>query len=210
MAGTVPTWTGPLVTSSKDSTAAQTGTTRPRPAIFLDRDGTLNVDRCITYREDQFELIDGVSEGLRLLRLWGFDLVVITNQSGIGRGDYRYEDMARFNGLLIRALDHVHLSHTDFYYCPHDPVRETCTCCKPNPGMLLQASRDRSIDLARSYMIGDKISDVVAGQRAGCRTTILVRTGITDDRKRYNARPDYVAQNLLEAAHIVGEVEGMT
>jgi len=194
---------------TKDSEEIQNRLSRLRQTIFLDRDGTLNVDCYVTYRDEQFELLDGVREGLQLLRTWGFELVIVTNQSGIGRGDYRLEDMIHFNELIIKELNDIELSQDDFYFCPHDPAKESCDCCKPNPGMLLKAAEERSINLKHSYLIGDKMSDILAGQRAGCKKTILVKTGITDDRDKYKVKPNYIVENLLEAAHIIANVEGI-
>jgi D-glycero-D-manno-heptose 1,7-bisphosphate phosphatase len=180
-----------------------------RQTVFLDRDGTLNVDDYVTHREEQFQLIEGVKEGLLLLKTWDFDLVVVSNQSGIGRGDYPEEDMVRFNDLLIKELEPIDIRREDFYFCPHDPEKEVCDCCKPNPGMMIKAAKDRSINLAQSYIIGDKMSDILAGHRAGCKKTILVKTGITDDLDRFDTAPDYVVDNLIEAAQIIARVEGI-
>jgi D-glycero-D-manno-heptose 1,7-bisphosphate phosphatase len=177
-------------------------------AVFLDRDGTLNVDKYVTFKPEQFELIQGVKEGLILLERWGFDLVIISNQGGIGRGKYTEEQMWLFNDLLIQALQPVELSREDIYFCPHTP-EENCTCCKPQPGMLINAAKKRSINLGQSYMIGDKLSDIHAGRSAGCKITILVTTGITDDQGKHASEPDYVVDDLIEAARIIARIEGL-
>jgi D-glycero-D-manno-heptose 1,7-bisphosphate phosphatase len=180
-----------------------------RRLILLDRDGTLNVDKYVTYRADQLEIIPGVMEGLRRLAEWGCAFAIVSNQGGIGRGDYRAEDMRAFNELLFRALAPLPLGRECFYFCPHDAARGPCRCRKPKPFLLLKAARDTGIPPGQAYMIGDKLSDILAGQRAGCRKTILVRTGITDDRERYRGvSPDFEVEDLVEAAEVIGRVEG--
>ena len=151
-------------------------------AVFLDRDGTINVEVQYLSQVEDFQFIPGVPWALKCLKDAGFLLVVVTNQSGIGRG---YYDEA--------ALDTIHSHmHTDLasfgaaidacYFCPHHPehaigdYRTECACRKPLPGMLQQAARDLDIDLGASFMIGDKLADIEAGLAAGC-TSLLVMTG---------------------------------
>lgn len=193
----------------KQSQSIQSQLNQLHQTVFLDRDGTLNVDDIITYREKQFQLIEGVREGLLQLKIWGFDLIVVSNQAGINRGKYSEQQMRQFNELIIKALDPLDVKQEDFYFCPHDPEKEECECRKPNPGMLSRAAEDRSINLSQSYIIGDKMSDILAGKRAGCKKTILVKTGITDDVDKYDVAPDYVVENLVEAARVIAEVEGI-
>lgn len=190
-----------------ESQSIQTQLDQLRQTVFLDRDGTLNVDKIVTYEQKQFQLIDGVREGLLLLKTWGFDLVVVTNQAGISRGKYSEQQMRKFNDLLIKSLEPLDINPEDFYFCPHDPEVEKCECCKPNPGMLHSAAKDRAINLGRSYLIGDKMSDILAGKRAGCKKTILVKTGITDDAQKYAVSPDYTVENLTEAARLIARIE---
>ncbi|HKY55153.1 MAG TPA: HAD family hydrolase, partial [Anaerolineales bacterium] len=180
-----------------------------RQVVFLDRDGTLNVDDYVTYRKSQFRLIDGVKEGLMQLKTWGFELVIVSNQSGIARGKYTEKDMLKFNELLYTALLPVEIKPEDFYFCPHDPNEEYCDCCKPNPGMLIKAAKDKEIKLEQSYIIGDKMSDIMTGRNAGCKKVILVKTGITDDSDKYEVKPDYIVENLVEAAQLIGKLESI-
>jgi D-glycero-D-manno-heptose 1,7-bisphosphate phosphatase len=146
-----------------------------RPAVFLDRDGT--VLELVDYLDDPalVRLIPGAAEAVRRLRESGFACVVVSNQSGVGRGMFGIEavhavhdEMARLLALEGAALDAV-------YFCPalpgDDPER------KPNPGMLLRAAREHALDVAASWMVGDHPDDLLAGRRAGCRGSILVRTG---------------------------------
>jgi D-glycero-D-manno-heptose 1,7-bisphosphate phosphatase len=178
-----------------------------KQTVFLDRDGTLNIDDYVTFREEQFQLIPGVREGLLRLKMWGFDLVIISNQGGIGKGAYTVEDMMKFNEILYAALDPVEITPADFYFCPHNPAKEKCECRKPEPGLFFRAQKEKLIHLSESYMIGDKMSDILAAKRAGCKKTILVKTGITDDVNQFDVVPDYETEDLIEAARIIAEVE---
>ena len=157
-----------------------------RRAILLDRDGVLNVDRYLTYRLDQLTLIEGAAEGLSRLQALGFALIVVSNQPAIGRGHCSLREVEQFNRALCERLAAQGVTIDDVLICPHDPewgvgaYRAQCPCRKPRPGMLFAAADKHGLDLAASYMIGDKMSDVSAGFNAGCRT-ILVETGILDD-----------------------------
>ena len=155
--------------------------TRQR-AVFLDRDGTINVEKDYLHRIADFAFITGVPEAVRRLRDAGFLVIVVTNQSGIARGYYSHEAVCRLHEHLQRELQKFGTRIDGFYLCPHHPTegqgghRVDCTCRKGAPGMLLQAASDHGIALDRSYMIGDKVADIEAGVAAGCRA-ILVRTG---------------------------------
>jgi len=153
-----------------------------RPAVFLDRDGTINVEKEYLYRVEEFEFIPGVPEAIRALKTAGYLVVVVTNQSGVARGYYTLEDVEILHQHIQEELARSGTGIDAFYTCPHHPEkgigqwRKDCDCRKGNPGMLLQAARDLDIDLGRSYMIGDKEADIEAGRRAGC-TSFLVLTG---------------------------------
>ena len=136
-------------------------------AIFLDRDGVLIEDKGYVYRVRDIEILPGVAEALTELKRAGWMLVVVTNQSGIGRGFYGEADYRRVMSRL-----HWLLSFDASYHCPHTP-EDGCECRKPKPGMLLKAARELDIDLSRSIMIGDKASDIEAGKAAGCRLSVL-------------------------------------
>jgi D,D-heptose 1,7-bisphosphate phosphatase len=195
--------------------AALQNTAKPERVIFLDRDGVLNIDKYVTYRIDQLELIAGVENGLSLLQDLGFEFIIVTNQSGIGKGSFTTREMQRFNQELIGKLKDKHIHILDLFHCPHDKAarkiryRRDCKCHKPNPGMLFKAARKYSLDLSRCYLIGDKMSDVQAGLNAGCRT-ILVETGILDDEDQPQYRktsPRLRVADLPRAARaIAGEM----
>jgi D-glycero-D-manno-heptose 1,7-bisphosphate phosphatase len=140
-----------------------------RRAVFLDRDGTLIEDPGYLSRPEGVRVLPGASEALRRLRAAGFLLVVVTNQSGIGRGYYSEEDYARVHAATEEALG---LRFDGERHCPHAPESK-CSCRKPAPGMLHAAARELAIDLGRSFLVGDRESDVGAGIAAGCGAVLL-------------------------------------
>lgn len=154
----------------------------PRRAVFLDRDGTINEEREYLHRVEEFAFIPGVPEAIRDLRRAGFLVIVVTNQSGIGRGYYDEAALARLHAHMDSELAREGAAVDAYYFCPHHPkhgvgdYRRECDCRKPLPGMLLAAAREWHVDLDASYLVGDKLADVEAAQAAGCRP-ILVRTG---------------------------------
>lgn len=153
-----------------------------RRAVFLDRDGTINEEKNYLHRVEDFEFIPGAPEAIRCLKEAGFLVVVVTNQSGVGRGYYSMEDVDTLHRHIQAELARIGASIDGFYVCPHHPsegvgdYRQDCDCRKGNPGMLLQAAAEHHVDLTRSFMVGDKVADVEAGERAGC-TPLLVMTG---------------------------------
>lgn len=153
-----------------------------RAAVFLDRDGTINVEKEYLHRSEEFEFIPGAPEAIRILKEAGYLVVVVTNQSGVARGYYDEAAVHRLHRFVDRELATVGASIDAYYLCPHHPhhgigpYRTECACRKPLPGMLLAAAEDLEIDLSRSWIVGDKGADVAAGLAAGCRP-IMVRTG---------------------------------
>jgi D-glycero-D-manno-heptose 1,7-bisphosphate phosphatase len=153
-----------------------------RRAVFLDRDGTVNVEREYLHRSEEFAFIPGAPEAIRLLKEAGFLVIVVTNQSGIARGFFDEAAVHRLHRYMDEQLARHGAAVDAYYLCPHHPrhgsgdYRRVCGCRKPLPGMIIEAAGDFSIDLAASYVIGDKLADVAAGLAAGCRP-LLVRTG---------------------------------
>jgi D-glycero-D-manno-heptose 1,7-bisphosphate phosphatase len=153
-----------------------------RRAVFLDRDGTINVEKDYLHRIEDFAFIPGAPQAIRALREAGFMVIVVTNQSGVARGLYSEKDVERLHRFIQEELAACGTAIDAFYFCPHHPehgqdqYRVACDCRKGAPGMLLQAAREHDIDLARSYMVGDKPADIEAGRQAGCRC-IMVMTG---------------------------------
>lgn len=153
-----------------------------RPAVFLDRDGTINED--VGYLADlaHLTLYPWAVDAVRTLNRAGYLVVMVTNQGGIGRRMIRPEFVGELHTVIDERLAAGGARVDGWYYCPHHPaalideLRVACDCRKPEPGLLLEAARDHGIDLARSWIVGDKWSDIQAGQRTGGRA-ILVRTG---------------------------------
>lgn len=173
-----------------------------RPAAFLDRDGVINVERDYVYRIEDFELLPGVVEALQGLQRAGHALVVITNQGGIGLGLYTEADMHKLHAHLRALLAQSGVQLDGIYHCPHHPrsprpeMRGPCDCRKPAPGMIRQAEQDLQLDLQRSFLAGDKASDVAAGRAAGVGQNYLVRSG-HDIADGDTAQADAVYDDLL-------------
>jgi D-glycero-D-manno-heptose 1,7-bisphosphate phosphatase len=183
-----------------------------RPAVFLDRDGTLNVDRSYLTKPEQLQLLPGVGPALQQLRTAGYALVVATNQSAVGRGLMTTAELQAVHAEMSRQLAELGVFLDGIYYCPatpvsSDPLTSDHPDRKPAPGMLLRAAHDLQLDLADSWMIGDTLRDVLAGQNAGCRGCVLVRTGQPFDEARITlARPFMIADDLSAAAmHILSD-----
>lgn len=143
-------------------------------AVFLDRDGVINVDHGYVSTWEQFEFLPGVPEALRELQDAGYLLIVVSNQSGIGRGYYSEADVASLNQAIAQHLEStVGVTLSGFYHCPHHPTeaegefRRQCDCRKPAPGMIRRAVLDHGIDVKTSLLVGDKDSDIEAGRAAG-------------------------------------------
>ncbi len=170
-----------------------------RWAVFLDRDGTINEEVEYLHEPDELRLLPGTAQAVRLLNQAAIPVILVTNQAGVGRGYYSEAAMhALHSELAVRlAARGAHLDA--IYHCPHHPD-ENCDCRKPKPGMLLQAAAEHGIDLRRSFVIGDKMSDLEAGKRAGSHT-VLVLTGYgRAERRAFQGRdfqPDHVGEDLL-------------
>jgi D-glycero-D-manno-heptose 1,7-bisphosphate phosphatase len=168
----------PLTPHSSPLTSRNTA----RRAVFLDRDGTINVEKDYLHRIADFEFIPGVPAAIRRLKAAGFLVIVVTNQSGVARGYYAEAAVHALHGHIQQLLADFGTAIDAFYHCPHHPIegvgeyRVDCDCRKGSPGMLLRAATEYDIDLYRSFMVGDKLADIEAGHAAGCRS-ILVRTG---------------------------------
>ncbi len=155
---------------------------KKRRAVFLDRDGTINIEKEYLYRPEDLEFIPGVSQAIAKLNRAGFLVVVVTNQSGVARGYFSVEDVNLLHQVMQQHLVDQGAHIDAFYLCPHhpakglDPYRVVCDCRKGKPGMLMQAAAEWNIDLPASFMVGDKKSDLLAGIAAGCHPC-LVTTG---------------------------------
>jgi len=153
------------------------------PAVFLDRDGTLNVERHYLHNPDALEIFPGTGAALRRLMDAGFALFIVTNQSGIGRGYYTEADMHAVNERLAEMLSTDGVRFEKIYFAPESPEAES-PGRKPSPKFLHEAAAEFGVDLARSYMIGDKLLDLQCGWNAGVKQSILVRTGYGAEHER--------------------------
>ena len=156
--------------------------TGPRRATFLDRDGVINVDHGYVFRRDDFQFVPGALAACAQLHRRGFALVVVTNQSGIGRGLYGEDDYRRLTEWMSAEFTAAGAPLAGVYFCPHHPqallpqYRRACDCRKPAPGMMLAAARELSLDLSRSALFGDKASDIEAAAAAGVPQRVLLGT----------------------------------
>ena len=148
-------------------------------AVFLDRDGTINVDKHYLYKIEEFEFLSGAVEGMRALQEAGYLLIIVTNQSGIGRGYYTEEAFHTLNQWMIETLERQGVHITAVYYCPHLPdaalpeYRQECSCRKPKLGMYYQAAKEWNIDFTKSIAIGDNLRDCAICQAEGCRGILI-------------------------------------
>ena len=170
--------------------------------VLLDRDGTIIVERNYLSDPDQVELLPGVAEGLHRLQNMGLGLVIITNQSGLGRGYFHEAQLDRVHQRMKTLLQAEDVILDGIYVCPHRP-EEHCSCRKPNPGLVLAAASELGFEPSACLVIGDKPSDIELGRRIGA-TTFLVRTGYgMQSLTRAACQPDYIVDDLYEASQVI-------
>lgn len=173
-----------------------------RKTVFLDRDGTINVDVGYVHTKDEFVLIDGVVEGLKILQNLGYDLIIITNQSGIGRGYFTEEEYLDFQEYVRKFLYNKGISLLDQFYCPH-VEKDNCSCRKPLIGMYEMAAEKYDIDWAKSYVIGDKQRDLSICKYKPVKGYLISDNNIVADdftivRSLYDATKDIEALEKSE------------
>lgn len=160
-------------------------------AIFLDRDGTINIDKGYLYKTEDFEFLEGAVEALKILSDLGYILIVVTNQSGIARGYYTEEQLENLNNFMMDKLKEQGIEIKKCYYCPHHAEKGIgkykidCECRKPKPGMVLEGIKEFNIDPEKSYIVGDKLSDAEAGMKAGLKG-VVIQTGLEPVEKIEN------------------------
>jgi D-glycero-D-manno-heptose 1,7-bisphosphate phosphatase len=180
-----------------------------RKAIFLDKDGTLITDVPYNVNPDLIDLEKTALEAIKLMKEQRFLLVVISNQSGVAKGYFKEEELVTVWNRISALLQKHGLSLDAFYYCPHEPKGTIeqyailCDCRKPLPGLILKAAAELKIDLAQSWMIGDILNDVEAGNRAGCGSILINNENETEWVMDKIRTPDFTANNLLEAASFI-------
>ena len=156
-----------------------------KKAIFLDRDGVINVDRGYVYKIDDFEFFHDVFSTLKYFQKQNFLIFIVTNQSGIARGYFTHEDFDKLNRYILEEFRKEGIVISKIYFCPHSPD-ENCECRKPKPKMLLDAMSEFDINMKKSWMIGDKESDMEAGHNAGIKNLILINKKSPKSVAKYN------------------------
>jgi histidinol-phosphate phosphatase family protein len=166
-------------------------------AVFIDRDGTINVNVDYIDNPDDFQLYPTVAEGIKLLKDNGFKIIVITNQSGIARGFFTEETLKKIHERMKKELSEKHASIDGLYYCPHHPD-ENCDCRKPNTALFEKAIQEHTIDVSRSFVIGDRMIDVEAGHKIGCKTVLVPerKKMVEQERKESKFEPDYICNDF--------------
>jgi D-glycero-D-manno-heptose 1,7-bisphosphate phosphatase len=169
-------------------------------AIFIDRDGVINIEKDYLYKIDDFEFIDGVFSSLRYLQTLGYLLFIITNQSGIGRKYYTVDDFNILTKWMLKKFEDNNIIINDIQYCPHTP-QENCECRKPKTLMIDNICLKFDIDLDKSWLIGDKNSDILCAKNANIKNTIQVKSGHSFDIDSSNA--DYIVESIKDIPSII-------
>jgi len=169
--------------------------------IFLDRDNTINYDPGYLSDPNLVQILPYVIDGLKLLNNAGYEFIIITNQSGIGRGYYKEEDMHRVNQRILDILKSQNIFIKDIFFCPHTE-EDQCMCRKPKPGLILQAlEKYPTINLKTSWIIGDSLRDIFAGENLNIKGVLIDAETKPIEKKPTNLI--YVAKNLKEAAECI-------
>ncbi|MDP3725506.1 MAG: D-glycero-beta-D-manno-heptose 1,7-bisphosphate 7-phosphatase, partial [Nanoarchaeota archaeon] len=171
-------------------------------AVFLDRDGTINVYKSYMWKIEDFEWIPGAKEGLQMLSKTDHKIVIVSNQSGVGRGYYTREDVDRLHNWMKKECEGFGVEIHAIYYCPHHPD-DGCSCRKPNPGMIHKAAEELGLNLKKSWLIGDNVTDIVAGRAAGVKT-IKIKNEKLEEKESPGVRPHRHVEDLKEGIeHLV-------
>jgi len=165
-----------------------------KPAIFLDRDGVICKEKGYITSFEQIELYSFAKEAIKRIKLCGYRCIIVTNQSAVARRLILEDELIKIHKQIQEFLDVDHI-----YYCPHylKDNEMYCNCRKPNPGMILKGAKEYKIDLLKSFIVGDRASDIIAGKRAQIKT-VLVKTGYGEKGLEENVAPDYVFMDLLD------------
>jgi len=168
---------------------------KKRKVFFVDRDGVINKEIGYLHDIDKFEFINGVLEAFEYILSRNYDIIVVTNQSGIGRGFYSEDNFLELNKWMVNFLKSKGINILDVFYCPHSP-EDDCNCRKPKPGMFLDAKKKFNIEMDKSWSIGDKETDITAATYAGISNTILVKSG--HDINEENSKASYILESLYD------------
>ncbi|OGQ56331.1 MAG: hypothetical protein A3J24_07735 [Deltaproteobacteria bacterium RIFCSPLOWO2_02_FULL_53_8] len=166
--------------------------------VFLDRDGTINIDTGYLADPAQLCLIDGAAGAIRRLNEAGIKVIVVSNQSGVGRGFFTYADAMAVNERLVELLAASGARLDGIYYCPHLPD-DGCRCRKPATGLVMDAAREHAIEIKRSCMVGDKASDIRLARNLGIKAILVLTGNGREELKKSTSAPDYVANDLADA-----------
>ncbi len=167
-----------------------------KPVIFLDRDGTINDDPGYLSQPKDFILLPKVIEALQQLQKLGFDLIIITNQSGIGRGFFNQENLNQVHLFMLDIFTQHNITIKNIYVCPHSP-QENCICRKPKTGLIDKACAENKIDMQNSWMVGDKIADIELGINCGLKTAQII------GKYPLHQKANYKVKNLLNFVQII-------
>ncbi|MBC8552304.1 MAG: D-glycero-beta-D-manno-heptose 1,7-bisphosphate 7-phosphatase [Candidatus Brocadiales bacterium] len=168
--------------------------------IFLDRDGVINKEVGYLHKIKDFEFIDGVFDACLYFQSLDYQIIIVTNQSGIERGYYSENDFHIVNNWMLEQFKGRGVDILDVFFCPHGP-ESNCDCRKPKPGMFNQANDKHNIDIKNSWMIGDKEADIQAANTAGIENTILVKSGHAIDEK--NSKAKFVLNSIEQAKEVI-------
>jgi len=172
----------------------------PIKTIFLDRDGVINHEANYLHKISEFKFINGIFESCLKFKKLGYQIIIVTNQSGIARGYYKESDYEKLNQWMLVQFNKHNVNILDVFHCPHGP-ESSCDCRKPKPGMLLKAKYQYDIDMEKSWMIGDSEVDISAAISCGIENTILVRSGHKIDESISKAK--FIIDSIKESKKIV-------
>ncbi|UDG80968.1 D-glycero-beta-D-manno-heptose-1,7-bisphosphate 7-phosphatase [Candidatus Hartigia pinicola] len=181
------------------------------PAVFLDRDGTINIDHGYVHKINDFQFIKGAHETMIELKKMGYSLIIVTNQSGIGRGIYSEDSFMKLTRWMEYSLAYRGIYLDGIYFCPHHPKSKDkaddqhCNCRKPKSSMFLDAQQLLNIDMASSIMVGDKLSDIQAGRAANIATNILVKSGALITWQAIKSA-DFIINSIADLPKIISNI----
>ena len=174
------------------------GCLKMKKALFLDRDGIVNIDKAYLYRPEDVEFVEGIFDLLKTAQDSGYEIIIVTNQSGVARGKYSHDDVKALHLWMQEQFAAKSIIIKDFLYCPHHPkYSEPCECRKPAPGMINEAIAKYDINANESIIIGDKQSDMQAGENAGLKLCILLASQYVEGKV---PESDYYIETLSEAS----------